>query len=94
MSCRRHPAASPLAVRLGLFATRSRRRQCGAVLMQHRQGGLSESSGTVAFFGGGRPPYRLSFISLTNSGIFRNLASPDVSQKTPSSPRKPAFLSR
>ena len=42
----------------------------------------------------GRLPYRVSFTSLTNSGICRNLASPEVSQKTPSSPRKPAFLSR
>jgi len=40
------------------------------------------------------PPYRLSFTSLTNIGICRSLAMPAVSQKTPSSPKNPAFLSR
>ena len=75
--------------------TRLRRGAEGRLWQHHPLGCQPHASQTAAFCGReGRPPYRLSFTSLTNSGICRNLVSPDVSQKTPSSPRKPAFLSR
>ena len=75
--------------------SRLRRGAEGQFWQHHRLGCQPHTSQTAAFFGReGRPPYRLSFTSLTNSGICRNLANPDVSQKTPSRPRKPAFLSR
>ena len=71
------------------------RRGSGQFWQQHRLGCQPHTSQAAALFGReGRPRYRLSFTSLTNSGIFKNLANPDVSQTTPSSPRKPAFLSR
>ena len=74
---------------------RFRRGVEGRLWQRHRRCCQPHTSQTAAFCGReGRPPYRLSFTSLTNNGICRNLASPDVSQKTPSWSRKPAFLSR